>query len=74
MDSFPKTYNDPFKKFDFSPHVRESLTVLDSGFHAVDSSQFQCCIPDSEQIILSDLLLVLDNNASTDFSSKMFRE
>ena len=37
MDSFPKTYNDPFKKFDFSPHVRESLTVLDSGFHAVDS-------------------------------------
>ena len=37
MDSFPKTYNDPFKKFDFSPHVRKSLTVLDSGFHAVDS-------------------------------------
>ena len=37
MDSFPKTYNDPFKKFDFSPHVRESMTVLDSGFHAVDS-------------------------------------
>ena len=37
MDSFPKTYNDPFKRFDFSPHVRESMTFLDSGFHAVDS-------------------------------------
>ena len=37
MDSFPKTYNDPLKKFDFSPHVRESMTVLDSGFHAVNS-------------------------------------
>ena len=37
MDSFPKTYNDPFKRFDFSLHVRESMTVLDSGFHAVDS-------------------------------------
>ena len=37
MDSFPKAYNDQFKKYDFSPHVRESMTVLDSGFHAVDS-------------------------------------
>ena len=44
MDSFPKTYNDPFKKSDFSPHVRESMTVLDSGFHAVDSG---LQVPDS---------------------------
>ena len=32
-----------------SPHVRESRTVLDSGFHAVDSG-FRVRIPDSSTV------------------------
>ena len=29
-----------------SPHVRESKTVLDSGFHAKDNSGFHLMVPD----------------------------